>query len=157
GLGLRGRARAALGALLARQPDDKRGQELLAWLEELEGDLPAELALRERFAAAHPDDAMAQRELGRARERGADLRRALVAYRRAAALDPGDRIALARLRDMYGRLAPEVMSISSASSEPDSWAARTAVGGTMPFGSRHHLFALAWYGHAHATAPGWWF
>ena len=77
-------AEHAIRGLLARDPSNKRGNEMLAWIYEARGRLADEIAVRETLIGRRGPSVTNVRDYGRALERSGDWAAALNQYRRAA-------------------------------------------------------------------------
>ena len=138
---------------LTLDPSNVRAREMLGWALEAGGDLDGELGVRGSLAhdaptAAHHND------FGRALERAANFRAARDEY--AGAMAAGamavgagaagpDATLAGAYRRMWLRTVPEVAGGVQLRSDPQAWAWRVQAGATLPFGSRHHVAALAWH------------
>ncbi|MGH9868509.1 MAG: tetratricopeptide repeat protein [Candidatus Polarisedimenticolia bacterium] len=147
------RAAIVLRNLLSVDPDDRRAMELLAFALESAGDLDGEREVRSTLAAAFPGDARIQADYGRVLERSGDERGALTAYLHARSLSPDtpDRELDTAIDRMKGRRAVEVNTPVVVLADPDATASRLQAGAAVPFGSLHHLTALAARSDAEAT------
>jgi tetratricopeptide (TPR) repeat protein len=133
-------AERAIRGLVAHVPDNKRANEMLAWIYEARGQLADELAIRKKLAAS---DAGANdvRDYGRALERSGDWAGALHAYRRAAELPEGEHdLELARaLQRVEHRMSVEVAAGAIGRSDPSATGIGGFVGAALPFGRASHL------------------
>jgi tetratricopeptide (TPR) repeat protein len=131
---------------LALDGSNVRAREMLGWALEAEGDLDGELAVRGPLARDVPTAAH-RRDFGRALERAALFRAARDEY--AGALAAGGPAPDATLAVSYQRMrlrtVPEVAGGVQLRSDPQARAWRLQTGAALPFGSRHHLAALAWH------------
>lgn len=139
------RALAALRAVLAADPANRRARELLAFTYESLGNLTDERRVRAQLAADYPDDPQIQAGYGRVLERSGEEGEALRAYRRARPASTG---ALAGELDtaidrLEARISPEGQAGFLFRSDPDAVSRRAQAGGTVPLGSRTHLALLA--------------
>jgi tetratricopeptide (TPR) repeat protein len=138
-------AERVLGRYLARDPNNLRGRELLAWTLEVKGDLDTELNVRHYLASDAPTGAN-HYDYGRALERAADYAGARDEYDsalRTGARDPDGVLSTAAKR-MRLRTTPELAGGVSGRSDSQANALRLQVGGVLPFGQRHSLSLLAW-------------
>ncbi|HVR63495.1 MAG TPA: hypothetical protein VMU50_16455 [Polyangia bacterium] len=138
-------ARQVLARLLARDPRNVRGREILAWLMELDGDLAGELSVRSSLASDSPSAAN-WAAWGRALERAGDLPAARDRYLTAAAAAPGreDQTVTAALARTRYRTTPELGTSIAASRDPQADALRLQAGAALPFGPRHVLSLVGW-------------
>lgn len=133
-------AERAIRGLVAHAPDNKRANEMLAWIYEARGQLADELAIRKKLAgdeAGAPD----VRDYGRALERSGDWAGALHAYRRAAQLPEGEHdLELARaLQRVEHRMSVELAAGAIGRSDPSATSIGGFVGAALPFGRASHL------------------
>jgi len=141
-----GHAERATRRFLAAVPGHRRGQELLAWIAEAQGQLDGELALREHLARGS-EHADAVRDYGRALERSGDWARALVIYRKASAM-PGaslDATLSSAVERMDLRMSPEIAAGIAAKSDPGADSIAGYVGVAVPFGRAHHISLGGWH------------
>ncbi len=147
------RAEQLARRFLSAVPDHRRGQELLAWIEEGQGDSASELAIRKRLATSSAQlDTV--RDYGRALERAGDWSGALAAYRTArrfpgAATDASLTSAYERLER---RMSPELAEGMAAKSDPGATSLAALTGFAIPFGRAHHVAVGAW--HERASGAG---
>lgn len=131
---------------LALDPKNVRAREMLAWALEAAGDLEGELAVRKELAEELPTFAH-RKDYGRALERASEFRKARNEYKGAMDADPkavDDWLRTSHSRMRY-RTSPELTGGAQLRSDPQAWAWRAQTGAALPFGSRHHVAALAWH------------
>ncbi|MBL0215871.1 MAG: tetratricopeptide repeat protein [Myxococcales bacterium] len=139
------RAEQLVRKFLATSPDHRRAQELLAWIEEAQGDAASELALRKQLAS-DGQRADAVHDYGRALERDGDWAGALAAYRQARNTPGGaSDLSLSRALDRLDRrMSPELAAGMTAKSDPGAIALGAFTGVAVPFGRAHHVAISAW-------------
>ena len=137
-----GDAERVLGDLLARDPSNARGRELLAVVFERRREIGKELAVRATLARDVPSAATV-RDLGRALERSGDLIAARSAYERARALAPSeDRPGLEDAAErMRLRTAPELEASAAGLSDPSATGGIASAGMAVWLDSRLRIAA----------------
>ncbi len=139
-------AERAVRRFLAAVPGHRRGQELLAWIAEAQGNLEREIAIREQLIHG-TDKADALRDYGRVLERSGNWAGALVAYRKALTM-PGagiDGSLSSAVERMDGRMSNEVAVAFAAKSDPGADSIAAYVGTAVPFGRAHHFSLGGWH------------
>ncbi|CAN5694475.1 hypothetical protein BH11MYX3_BH11MYX3_20250 [soil metagenome] len=147
------RAEQLVRRFLSAVPDHGRGEELLAWVEEGQGDTASELTIRKRLATSSARvDTL--RDYGRALERAGDWAGALDAYRTASRL-PGAAtdVSLTRAyQRLDQRMSPELAEGMTARSDPGTTSLGALTGVAIPFCTAHHVALGAW--HERASGAG---
>jgi tetratricopeptide (TPR) repeat protein len=133
---------------LALDPKSVRGREMLAWALEAGEDLDGEIDVRRSLVEDQPTQAN-ERDYGRALERAGNFRAARDAYGGALAAGGTAGAPDATLVTSYDRMlfrtTPEVTGGAELRADPQAWAWRLQTGAALPFGTRHHVAALAWH------------
>jgi tetratricopeptide (TPR) repeat protein len=131
-------AKLVLDKIQKAQPGNARALELAAWMAEIEGDLGAELAVRQRTVTLQPENARANADYGRVLERVGRRSDALAAYKRARTLEATPETVEAAER-LSHQLAPEVFASLSGYAEPVASAIRMQAAGNAQIGDHTRI------------------